>query len=107
MKNENSTIIKKNENGVVKLKETENINNKKENYQLIDIFKFIGAIFVVMIHTNIMSDVNNNIQWYVMNVILRIAVPFFFIASGFLFGKKYLENKNKLKDCLYRLYFGH
>lgn len=74
------------------------LDDRKNNYELIDILKFVCAIFVVMIHTEIMSDTNNTIQWYIMHTILRIAVPFFFIASGFLFGKKYLQDKKKLKE---------
>lgn len=72
--------------------------NKKDKYELIDIMKFICAIFIVGIHAGIMRDENSVFQWQVLNVLFRIAVPFFFIASGFLFGKKYLKNKEKLKD---------
>lgn len=79
-------------------KEIMNNTTSRKDYQLIDIFKFICAIFVVMIHSQIMSDPNDNIQWYIMHVILRVAVPFFFIASGFLFGKKYLKDIKKLKE---------
>lgn len=73
-------------------------STRKDNYVLIDILKFICAIFVVGIHSHIMSDVDNDVQWYIMHMFFRIAVPFFFIASGFLFGKKVLKNKKGLKD---------
>lgn len=74
------------------------IKPKEEKYQLIDILKFICAIFVVGIHSEIVKDPNNDFQWYVLHIIFRIAVPFFFLCSGFLFGKKYKENKEKLKE---------
>ena len=72
--------------------------NQKSNYILIDILKFICAIFVVGIHAEIMNDKNDTMQWYILHMIFRIAVPFFFIASGFLYGKKVLNNKNNLKE---------
>ena len=71
---------------------------KENNYVLIDVLKFICALFVVGIHSNIMNDVNNTIQWYIMHLFFRIAVPFFFIASGFLFGKKILKGEEGLKN---------
>ena len=71
---------------------------KKENYILIDILKFFCAIFVVGIHAGIMNNKDNTVEWYILHMILRIAVPFFFIASGFLFGKKYLKDRSKLKE---------
>lgn len=65
-------------------------NMNMQEYQVINVLKFICAIFVVGIHTNIMSNSSNAVQWYVLHVFFRIAVPFFFICSGFLFGKKIL-----------------
>lgn len=76
------------------------IEPKEEKYELIDILKFICAIFVVGIHAEIMKDPSNDIKWYVLHIIFRIAVPFFFITSGFLFGKKYKKNKDKLKEIV-------
>ncbi len=74
------------------------IFNKNDKFELIDVMKFICAIFIVGIHSGIVSNENSSIQWYIENIIFRIAVPFFFIASGFLFGKKYLKDKNRLKE---------
>lgn len=79
----------------------EQINDSKpknENYNLIDIFKFFCAIFVVGIHAGIVNDSNSSIQWYVLHILFRIAVPFFFISSGFLFGRKFKNNKENLKE---------
>lgn len=73
----------------------------KQQYELTDIIKFICAIFVIGIHTNIMSNSQNTFEWYVLHILFRISVPFFFMSSGFLFGKKYFTNKEKLKEiCL-------
>ena len=74
------------------------ISKNKDKYELIDIMKFICAIFIIGIHSGIVNDESSSVQWYILNIVFRIAVPFFFIASGFLFGKKYLRNKEKLKE---------
>ena len=71
---------------------------KKEKYELIDILKFLCAIFVVGIHSDIVKDSNNDVKWYVLHIIFRIAVPFFFVCSGFFFGKKYKNNKEDIKE---------
>lgn len=85
--------------------EKKELNNK---YELMDILKFICAIFVIGIHSNIMGNPDSNIQWYIVHVIFRISVPFFFICSGFLFGRKYFTNNKNLKEIckkqLKRLY---
>ena len=67
-------------------------------YQLIDVLKLICAILIIAIHCEIASSEENNVQWYVLHVIFRVAVPFFFIVSGFLFGKKYMKDRKKLKE---------
>ena len=74
------------------------MKNDETKYELIDIMKFICAIFVIIIHSGIVKYESGTTQWYTINILLRIAVPFFFVASGFLFGKKYLDNKGKLKE---------
>ena len=71
---------------------------KKANYVWIDIIKLICAIFIVGIHTVLLNNQENTIQWYVMHILFRFAVPFFFISSGFLFGKKYVTNPEALKE---------
>lgn len=76
------------------------MNNKEVNlknkttYELIDIIKFVFAIFVVGIHTNIMNNSENDIQWYILHILFRMAVPFFFVCSGFFFGRKIKEDED-------------
>ena len=57
----------------------------KKDYYLIDILKVILAIFVVGIHTNIVSDYNNDAQWYIYTMLFRLGVPFFFLLNDYLF----------------------
>lgn len=70
----------------------------KTNYELIDIFKLIFCIMVVSIHTNILKIFPKDVDWYVTNLLFRLAVPFFFITSGFFFGRKILSKNNNLKE---------
>lgn len=59
-----------------------------QKYNGIDLIKFIMAIFIVMMHSNCMIDISYNINYAFKWGITRIAVPFFFIASGFLLYRK-------------------
>lgn len=64
---------------------------KKERYQAIDIMRVIGAIFVIAIHTKISSTFPDEIKCY-FDLALSMAVPFFFITSGYFVG---ISNKNE------------
>lgn len=59
----------------------------KEKYNTIDITKFLLAIIVVLNHTVSIKNLNPIMQ-EIFNILLKSVVPFFFIASGFLLGKK-------------------
>lgn len=59
--------------------------------KLLDIIKFIGCIFVVVIHTRPCHAISPTMDWMV-TCSCRWAVPFFFTASSYLFwksGKEY------------------
>ena len=62
----------------------------KKNYNLIDILKFFFMLCVIAIHCHI-ELIFGRAGWYILHCIFRLAVPFFFIASGFFFAAK-LEN---------------
>lgn len=77
-----------------------------KQYTSIDLFKFIFAIVVVMIHTTPFMDVSEIHSWYFSNTFCNIAVPFFFVASGFLFFDKLDGNRENEKQRL-KKYIGH
>lgn len=60
----------------------------KKNYNSLDIAKLFMAVCVVAIHTNPFYFCNNTLIVNLYNQIISWAVPFFFICSGFLIGKK-------------------
>ena len=69
----------------------------------LDLFKLIGAFLIVYLHTyNRDWGVTGN--WF-LHVIASIGVPFFFIVSGFFYGKG-LHRTNFSIDyvkCTYKL----
>lgn len=61
---------------------------ERKNYYAIDVAKFISAFLVVCIHTGPLLDINKEANFVLVQIIARLAVPFFFVASGFLFFRK-------------------
>ncbi len=59
-----------------------------KSYNGLDLFKFIMAIFVVILHAQPMSDISYNVNYALSYGLTRLAVPFFFVASGFLLYRK-------------------
>ena len=55
-----------------------------KNYNGIDIMKFTCSILVICMHTNPLSTYSEYLNFALVQVVGRIAVPFFFIASGYL-----------------------
>ncbi len=77
----------------------QNVLLKKENFFAVDIAKFILAFCVIAIHTCynfFKSDIANTI---INSVIVRIAVPFFFVASGFFFFRGIVFENGRIKKC--------
>ena len=89
---------------------------ERKNYYALDIAKFISAFLVICIHCGPLLDVSETGNFVLVQIIARLAVPFFFVASGFLFFQKIdlqrewndYENKAKLKHYfgrLFKIYF--
>lgn len=58
---------------------------QKEN-STIDIVKLFFAYCVIAIHTVLFLDVNEGLYWFNNHMIWRLAVPFFFLTSGYFFN---------------------
>lgn len=78
----------------------------KQNYNSIDLFKLFFAFAVVSIHTRPL--VYCSVDWITRlnEIIVTLAVPFFYIVSGFLLGKKISSrneyNSEPIKKLLFR-----
>lgn len=57
-------------------------------YNSIDLCKFIMAFAVVAIHTRPFADVKNVFFLNIYDIFVNLAVPFFFLASGYLLAVK-------------------
>lgn len=60
----------------------------KKNWNSIDLTKFVFAIVVIAIHTNPLEGCSNAFIIAIYECVARMAVPFFFISSGYLLSKK-------------------
>lgn len=68
-----------------------------KQYKSLDLAKFICAILIIVLHTAPFSSYSKLLTFGFRNIITIIAVPFFFLTSGFLAFKKLdsLEGERK------------
>ncbi|MBR2523617.1 MAG: acyltransferase [Clostridiales bacterium] len=59
----------------------------------IDVFKMICAVLVIAIHSDLFIDVNDLLYLNFTNGIARIAVPFFFVVSGYFFYDRVVRER--------------
>ena len=65
----------------------------KERNHTADLFKYICAIAVIAIHTSPFSTINEGLDFFVVQILARLAVPFFAVCSGyFALGRLRDEN---------------
>lgn len=84
-----------------------NVHKTKKFYSSMDIAKFVACICVVAIHTGPFANVDETLRWGLYASLIELAVPFFFVSSGFFLGKKVLKGvkpvKEIIKDYILRL----
>ncbi len=61
------------------------------NYNSLDLGKFVFAFAVVAIHTNPLINCDNIYITTIYEVLVRFAVPFFFITAGYLLASKFVQ----------------
>ena len=59
----------------------------------VDLFKFISSILIIGIHTNLFVDINDTLNFAVVDIICRLAVPFFAVCSGYFLSKSLAKNE--------------
>lgn len=69
---------------------------KDKEYAGIDLFRFVAAILVITIHTSPLADFGAIGDFILTRIIARIAVPFFFMTSGFFLISRYVFDERKL-----------
>lgn len=74
------------------------VKKTRELYSSIDIAKFFFSICIIVLHTGVYTLLPYNFPYLFEKCVLRLAVPFFFCASGFLFEEKlYFSNIEEYK----------
>lgn len=76
---------------------------EKKEFAGIDFAKIIAAFLVAAIHIPPLADISAGASELFSQVICRIAVPFFFLCSGFFLGEK-IKEWGKVKQ--YLIYIG-
>lgn len=79
-------------------------NTSKKAYAGIDIFKFFFAVCIVVLHTEALDFLPYTANYMITKVLLRAAVPYFFIASGFFLGKKLIASSKEQYAGIIRAY---
>lgn len=74
-------------------------------YAGLDVFKLFFAVCVVAIHTYLTDALPEPAAFWIQQSVFRLAVPFFFVASGFLLGKK-LHGKDETPWPVLRGFIG-
>lgn len=69
-----------------------------QNYPWIDRIKYLVSFLVLIIHFRPFSDFNPIIDFSSVQVVSRIAVPFFFISTGYFIGNNGLKKDVILKS---------
>lgn len=88
-------------------------NGQTKNFNGIDVVKFICSILVFMIHVPLihstfggeLSALSNHINYGIQRSFTRVAVPFFFVSSGFFLFRKMPDKLDVeiVKDYCFKL----
>ena len=73
---------------------------RKRRYGAIDIAKYVSALLVVCIHTYPFYEASQTFNTYWIQTVCRLAVPFFFVASGFFFFRKITDDTLANEEAL-------
>ncbi len=77
--------------------------SNRKGYIGIDYFKFVAAFLVIAIHTSPLATFTENGDFILTRIIARVAVPFYFMVSGFFLISRYVYNTDKLKVFLKKM----
>lgn len=70
---------------------------KSKNYFGIDMFRLLAAFLVITVHTSPLCSINPAADFVLTRILARLAVPFFFVTSGFFLVKRYAKDTVKLQ----------
>lgn len=70
--------------------------------QTLDFLKFIFSICIIAIHTSVFKYFNSTLYYTIPMGLMRMAVPFFFVTSGYFYFQRLDEHKDS-KSYILRL----
>lgn len=76
----------------------------KKKFGAIDIAKYVSALLVVCIHTFPFYELSISLNTYWIQTVCRLAVPFFFVCSGYFFFRKWDANNPEANHEALALY---
>ncbi|WP_409176986.1 serine racemase VanT catalytic subunit [Brevibacillus fortis] len=74
--------------------------DSQKQYGGLDQFRIIAAILVIAIHTSPLLSISEWADFTLTRTIARVAVPFFFMCTGFFFLQKLSTDRNKNANLL-------
>ncbi len=72
------------------------MKRERAEYKGLDIVKFIMAVLIVVLHTHPFDGISGILNFSTADVLGRVAVPFFFAATGFLLERKLTDNRGDM-----------
>jgi serine/alanine racemase len=76
---------------------------RKYFYPAIDRFKLLAALLVIAIHTSPLTSLSPEADYILTRVLARVAVPFFFMVTGYFVLPKALKNPDYGRSYLKRI----
>ena len=76
--------------------------SEKKEYRALDFLKFVAAFLVVAIHIPPFEEIAPVFSHEFQQVICRMAVPFFFVCTGYFIGEK-ITDKDRVKKYLFHI----
>ncbi len=72
------------------------VEKKVESYTGIDVFRLVAAVLIITIHTSPLVGLSETGDFILTRIVARVAVPFFFVTSGFFLISRYHYQTAKL-----------
>lgn len=79
--------------------------NKYDSYTGIDFFRLVAALLIITIHTSPLASFGETGDFVLTRVAARVAVPFFFMTSGFFLISRYSRDNSELKKFIKKTAF--
>lgn len=55
----------------------------------IDLAKYIASLLIIGIHANLCADFNDTLRFFIVDIICRLAVPFFAVGTGYFLASRW------------------